>query len=464
MKAVNTFKVNSNNFSFIYRLLDLLCITLSLVLVANLYELRITQDYITLGLSAAIVFLYIAESLDLYQTWRVGRLSSVMMTVFGVYIYSFTLLVAAGYWFQLIGLFPESMIFTWFAFAIGCCFLWRGAKHQWIVTRNRLGINLRRMAIMGATESGAKLYTEIRSYKELGFNFIGFFDDRNESRDAQSLDIYADISEGIRLAKTGKIDVLFIALPASAEKRVSEIIKLLSDTTVDLYVVPSFMLSDVMHGRIMHVGKMDTISIFESPYLGTRIWLKRLEDIIVSCFCILLLSPVFLLIAIILKCTSPGPVIFKQQRYGLRGQEISIFKFRSMHVMKNDYDVKQARRDDDRITPFGRFLRRSSLDELPQFFNVLLGDMSVVGPRPHAVSHNEEYRKIIQSYMQRHHVKPGITGWAQVSGYRGETDTIDKMEKRIEYDLHYILQWSIWFDLKILLLTPISVIKTENAY
>lgn len=464
MKAVNTFKVNSNNFSFIYRLLDLLCITFSLILVANIYGLAITQDYIILGLSAGIIFLYIAEGLDLYQTWRVGRLANVMLTVFGVYIYSFILLIIAGYWLQLIGLFPESMMFTWFGFAIACCFLWRGAKHQWIVIRNRLGINLRRMAIIGATDSGMKLFEEIQTHNELGFDFVGFFDDRNESRDEQACDISADITEGIQLAKEGKIDVLFIALPGSAEKRVSEIIALLSDTTVDLYVVPRFMLSDVMHARIMHVGKMDTISIFESPYLGTRVWLKRLEDVIVSSVCILLLLPVFLLIALVLKLTSPGPIIFKQQRYGLRGEEISIFKFRSMRVMENGSDVRQATKDDDRITPFGRFLRKSSLDELPQFFNVLRGDMSVVGPRPHAVSHNEEYRKIIQSYMQRHHVKPGITGWAQVSGYRGETDTLEKMEKRIEYDLHYITQWSIWFDLKILLLTPISVLKTENAY
>lgn len=464
MKPVNTFKVSSNNYSFIYRLLDLICISLSLLLVTETYELLLTHEYIILGLSIAITFLYIAEALNLYQTWRVGRFYHVMLTVTAVFIYSFAILFAVGYWLQLIGVFSNELMFTWFAFAMFCCFAWRVIKHQWIIIRNKLGINQQRMAIMGATDSGMNLRNEIMSYKELSFDFVGFFDDRNESRDEKEVEVHCDIAQGIQLAKKGQIDVLFIALPTSAEKRISEILTLLADTTVDVYVVPEIMLSDVMQGRIMHVGQIDTISVFESPYLGTKIWLKRIEDIIISVLCITLLSPVYLVIAIILKLTSPGPILFKQKRYGLRGQEINVFKFRSMNVQENGAVVKQAQKDDDRITPFGKFLRRSSLDELPQFFNVLIGDMSVVGPRPHAISHNEEYRELVQFYMLRHHVKPGITGWAQVSGYRGETDTLEKMEKRIEFDIHYIMQWSIWFDLKILLLTPVSVIKTENAY
>lgn len=469
MKPINTFKVYPNNYSFVYRLLDIGCVAFSLVFIVTNSDIPTTQDYIVIGLAAAVVFLYIAEALDLYQSWRVGRFSQVMLTVCGVFFYTFVILLALVLSLDATGLYPSfnypvNIIFSWFFLAFFCCFAWRTVKHQWTVTRNKLGINLQRMAIMGATETGANLYHEIQKHNELGFDFIGFFDDRDPDRLDEELNVVCDIAQGIKYAKTGQIDVLFIALPIAAEKRIAEIINLLADTTVSVYVVPAFMLSDVMQGRVTHVGKIDTLSIFESPYLGTKIWLKRIEDIIVSLVAIILLSPLFIVIPIILKLTSPGPVFFKQTRYGLHGQEISVWKFRSMNVMENDGEILQATKLDSRVTPFGRFMRRHSLDELPQFFNVLKGDMSVVGPRPHAVSHNEEYRRLIQFYMLRHHVKPGITGWAQVSGWRGETDTLEKMKKRVEFDLNYIMKWSIWFDLKILMLTLLTGFRSDNAY
>ena len=464
LKPVNTFKVSSDNYFFIYRFLDLSCITFSLVFVINSNSLEMTQDYIIVALTALVVFLYIAEALNLYQCWRVGRFITVLMTVIAVFISSFIILFGIGVWLENSFHFPSYVLSTWFLVSFLSCFTWRILKHQWSVVRSKLGINLRKMAILGATSTGADLYHEISHCDELGFDFVGFFDDRKTDRLPKGLTVISDISKCIHDAKNGDIDVLFIALPISAEKRIAEIINLLSDTTVDVYVVPAFMLSDVMHGRLTHIGQIDALSIFESPYLGSKILLKRFEDIVVSLIAIILLSPVYILIAITLKLTSPGPVLFKQSRYGLRGETISVLKFRSMTVMESDGKVKQATREDKRVTAFGAFLRRNSLDELPQFFNVLMGDMSVVGPRPHAVSHNEEYRKLIQFYMLRHHVKPGITGWAQVSGWRGETDTLDKMQKRVEFDLYYILQWSIWFDLKILMLTILTCLKNANTY
>ncbi|QUM76611.1 undecaprenyl-phosphate glucose phosphotransferase [Moritella sp. 24] len=464
MKPVNTFKVSSSDYSFVYRFLDLSCVTFSLMIVIHSYNLRMTQDYIIIALTTLIVILYIAEALNLYQSWRVGRFITVLMTVTAVFISSFLVLTAIGIWLKSSFAFPSDILNVWFLASFLSCFTWRILKYQWSVLRCKLGINLQKMAILGATSTGANLYNEISSCDELGFDFVGFFDDRDADRLPDNLTITSNISDAILEAKNGGIDVLFITLPISAEKRIAEIINLLSDTTVDVYVVPVFMLSEVMHGRVTHVGKIDALSIFESPYLGSKIWLKRFEDIVVSLLAITLLSPVYILIAIILKLTSAGPVLFKQSRYGLHGEKISVFKFRSMTVMESDGEVTQTTRDDKRVTPFGAFLRRTSLDELPQFFNVLLGDMSVVGPRPHAVSHNEEYRKLIQFYMLRHHVKPGITGWAQVSGWRGETDTLDKMQKRVEFDLYYILQWSIWFDLKILMLTVTTCLKSEDTY
>jgi putative colanic acid biosynthesis UDP-glucose lipid carrier transferase len=207
------------------------------------------------------------------------------------------------------------------------------------------------------------------------------------------------------------------------------------------------------------------MNIFDTPLNDPgKAAIKRLEDIILSILILLLVSPLLVFIAIGVKLSSPGPVLFKQRRYGLNGEEIKVYKFRSMTTQDNGAIVKQATKSDPRISKFGSFIRRTSLDELPQFFNALQGRMSIVGPRPHAVAHNEQYRKLVPKYMQRHIVKPGITGWAQINGWRGETDTLKKMEKRIDFDLHYINNWSLWLDIKIILLTIIKGFISKNAY
>jgi putative colanic acid biosynthesis UDP-glucose lipid carrier transferase len=221
---------------------------------------------------------------------------------------------------------------------------------------------------------------------------------------------------------------------------------------------------NLLNSRMVNLGPVATISIFETPFYGINGWLKRLEDIVLSVLILAIICIPMLAIAIAIKWTSPGPVLFKQRRYGLGGKSINIFKFRTMNVAENGDMVVQARKDDSRVTPFGKFLRCTSLDELPQFINVLLGDMSVVGPRPHAVVHNEEYRKLISGYMLRHKVKPGITGWAQINGFRGETDTLEKMEARVQYDLWYIRKWSIGLDLRIIARTVGSGFTGPNAY
>ena len=265
-------------------------------------------------------------------------------------------------------------------------------------------------------------------------------------------------------AKTKKISRLYICLPMHADKRIAQIVEQLGDTTLDVYLVPDLLLLSMMQGRLSSVGDIDTISVFESPQLGMQNYIKRTFDIVFSLSAILLLSPLLVLIAIGVKLSSKGPVLFVQDRYGLDGKPIGVYKFRSMRVMENQSVVIQATKNDPRVTWFGRFLRRSSLDELPQFFNVLKGEMSVVGPRPHAVSHNEFYRNQVSYYMLRHKVKPGITGWAQINGWRGETDTLEKMTKRVEYDLYYIRNWSLMWDIKIILKTIVNGFGGKNAY
>ena len=209
---------------------------------------------------------------------------------------------------------------------------------------------------------------------------------------------------------------------------------------------------------------MPVISVCETPFRGSDGVVKRLSDIVLSMLILALIFPLLIVLAILVKLTSPGPVIFKQRRYGLDGEQILVYKFRSMTVTEDGPDIPQARKGDARITPLGAIMRRTSMDELPQFINVLQGRMSIVGPRPHAVAHNELYRKLIKGYMVRHKVRPGITGWAQVNGYRGETTTLDKMQGRIDYDLDYLRNWSLRLDLHIILKTIKLVLKDEKAH
>jgi putative colanic acid biosynthesis UDP-glucose lipid carrier transferase len=258
--------------------------------------------------------------------------------------------------------------------------------------------------------------------------------------------------------------MIFISQPISAQPRIRKMLDDLEDTTASVYFLPDIYIFDLMQARFDNVGGMPVIAIRESPFTGYNSMIKRGSDIVLGLLIQILLLPLMLLIAIAVKLTSKGPVIFRQRRYGLYGEEIVVYKFRSMTVGEDGDTVVQATRNDQRVTRVGAFLRRSSLDELPQFFNVLQGRMSIVGPRPHAVVHNEQYRKLIKGYMLRHKVKPGITGWAQVNGLRGETETLDKMEARIHFDLDYLRNWSLWLDLWIIIRTVKVVLARENAH
>ncbi|ENK3011314.1 undecaprenyl-phosphate glucose phosphotransferase, partial [Escherichia coli] len=246
--------------------------------------------------------------------------------------------------------------------------------------------------------------------------------------------------------------------------KMKNLIKSLTDTTCSVILIPDLFTFNILQSRTEEVNGVPVVPLFDTPLNGINMIFKRIEDIVISSIILIFISPILLIIACLIKLTSPGPIIFKQTRYGMDGKPIKVWKFRSMSVMENDNKVIQATKNDIRITKIGRLLRRTSLDELPQFFNVLFGGMSIVGPRPHAVAHNEQYRNLIEGYMLRHKVKPGITGWAQINGWRGETDTLEKMEKRVEFDLEYIREWSIWLDLKIIFLTIFKGFINKSAY
>ncbi len=323
-----------------------------------------------------------------------------------------------------------------------------------------------RVAIVGLTPGGlAAEKALLKEYVNMQLD-LAFYDDRHPSRFGYltKSEFKGKVSALVEEAKSGRIDEIYIALPMVALKRIRYFLSMMSDTTVDTYIIPDLYSYSSYVSQLRSINNIQTISIFRSPFDGIGSVIKRVEDLLIGGIITLLISPLLLMIAIGIKLTSPGPVFFKQDRYGLSGNKIKVWKFRSMHVMENSDVVKQATKNDPRVTRFGAFLRRTSLDELPQFFNVLQGTMSIIGPRPHAVVHNEQYRQLVENYMIRHKVKPGISGLAQVNGYRGEVDTLDKMEKRVYYDIAYIQSWSLWLDIKIIFKTIFKGFVGENAY
>ncbi|MCK6407199.1 MAG: undecaprenyl-phosphate glucose phosphotransferase [Rhodocyclaceae bacterium] len=320
--------------------------------------------------------------------------------------------------------------------------------------------------IVGMNEQGVALADRINATPYSRLRLSGFFDDRDAQRLSGSdrftpLGKLAELPEYV---KNNRIQLIYLSLPMASQPRILQILDELKDTTASIYFVPDMFITDLIQGRSSNVCGLPVISVCETPFTGFNGAAKRVSDIVLSILILTLISPILLAIALGVKFTSPGPIIFKQRRYGLDGEEILVYKFRSMTVCEDGGAIKQAQKNDQRITPLGRFLRKSSLDELPQFVNVLQGRMSIVGPRPHAVAHNELYRKLIKGYMIRHKVKPGITGWAQVNGYRGETETLDKMQARIDYDLDYLRNWSLSLDLHIILRTILVVFKDNAAY
>lgn len=338
---------------------------------------------------------------------------------------------------------------------------------QTVVRHHEALPHVRRTAvIVGAGPLGAKVAHALTDGQDRGTECLGYFDDRTDERLASDASprLLGGLKDVAGYVTAHGVRDVYITLPLGSQPRIVELLEQVQGTTASLFFVPDVFGISIIQGRLSDMNGVPVVGICETPFTGTNELVKRISDIILSSMILLAISPILLAIAIGVKMSSPGPVIFRQKRNGLDGSEIVVYKFRSMRAMDNGPVVRQATKNDPRITRFGAFLRKTSLDELPQFINVLQGRMSIVGPRPHAVAHNEEYRQLIKAYMVRHKVKPGITGWAQVNGHRGETDTIDKMKARVEYDLEYLRNWSIGLDLQIIARTVGLVFFDRHAY
>jgi putative colanic acid biosynthesis UDP-glucose lipid carrier transferase len=476
--------LGNNMLSALEAILDPATLTLSLWLVSAGIEGQLLPPYLILGV---IVFSITFPGASRLQFSIKRLIFDVLYSWFWVALLLFFLGFATGY----IAEFSSHALTTWLWVApmsqIGAHLILRAAAPYLLMLQGPA----QRAIIVGMNEQGIALAGRIHETRYSRIELSGFFDDRSQDRlyeatrgvmqgitqvtqgpgairetvgEAQRGRLLGRLRELPDFVKENRIQFIYLSLPMASQPRILHVLDELKDTTASIYFVPDMFITDLIQGRSGTVCGMPVISVCESPFTGSSGLIKRASDIILSLLILMLIAPLLLLIAIAIKLDSPGPIIFKQRRYGLDGEEILVYKFRSMRVCEDGDTIRQAQKGDARITRTGAFLRKNSLDELPQFVNVLQGRMSIVGPRPHAVAHNEIYRNLIKGYMIRHKVKPGITGWAQVNGYRGETRTLDKMQARIDHDLDYLRNWSLRLDLHIILKTILVILKDRAAY
>lgn len=428
---------------------------------------RVIDEVTTaMGLISIVLFLLLSQLTGLHRRFDTNTVDREVTSIAITWTLTVFALAVLGFVTRYGETFPRSVILIWIVLAPAVVGLGRMCLR--ILQRGllRRGIGIRKVAIAGLNELGRQTYANIVDEPSLGLRAIGFFDDRESHRDEgeQQEVLRGDLDELAAAAQRGEVDTVLITLPMRAEDRIKQLLDRLSNSTVSVYIVPDFFVFELLHSRWTSMGGLPAVSVFENPLFGVDGVVKRVADLMIATLALVTAAIPMTMIAIAVKLTSPGPVFFRQRRYGLDGREILVWKFRSMRTCDDGPVVQQASKGDPRITPVGAILRKTSLDELPQLFNVIEGTMSLVGPRPHASAHNEQYRSLIRGYMLRHKVKPGITGLAQVNGCRGETETIDKMERRIDWDHQYIRRWSLWLDIKILLKTLMVVWKQEQAY
>lgn len=453
----------------LFRALDSALIVFILWGCLKLLGLEWNNFYTAFALGAVIVFGFFAESNEVYYLWRGHSMIDLSIRLFLAWVATLLFLVLSlvvVYQFTAVSLLAIS---AWLVATPGVMIAMHIGRRLLLAKLRANPTEPRRVAIVGANDLGLRVVNSMAVMPWLGYKVIGFYDDRAPNNDVarrlfgKNIEVKGDLEQLYQDAHDGHIDIVFVALPMRAELRMHSVIDRLADTTVSPYVIPDVFSFDLLHSRLTCLQGIPALSIYDSPLVDNS-WAKRLEDLVLGSGILLLLAIPMLVIAAGVKITSPGPVFFKQTRYGMGGDRIKVWKFRSMTVCEDGANVAQAKRADPRITPYGNFLRRTSLDELPQLFNVISGSMSLVGPRPHAVAHNEFYRGQIKGYMLRHKVKPGITGLAQVNGFRGETETLDKMSGRIAYDLEYIRNWSVILDIKILWKTIFKGFVGQNVY
>ena len=420
--------------------------------------------HVTVALVGAAILQFLASVSEFYRSITERTNNKHITRIVLIWLITCALVLLWGFVVGETDKFARSVIGLWFALTPMVLIAWHLMIRMAVASIRANSAS--DVVVFGAGEVGEKFAREVRQSPWLGYKIAGFFDDkRAQGEKVAGMPILGSIADGIELAKTSQWRKAYIALPLKAQDKIEEIIDQLADSAVDIELIPDIFGFELINAKISQVGSLPVIALQASPISGYNAALKRLMDIIVSAAILAITSPFLLTIALAIKIENPKlPIIFKQRRCGLNGKEVIVWKFRTMTVLEDGKDFRQATKNDSRVTKIGTFLRKTSLDEFPQFFNVLAGTLSVVGPRPHALQMNSQLRQNVPLYMRRHLMKPGVTGWAQINGWRGETDTEEKILKRTEFDLFYLHNWSVWLDIKIVLLTALREFNNKKVY
>jgi putative colanic acid biosynthesis UDP-glucose lipid carrier transferase len=450
------------------RLADAAVIILAQLLARWVYGESWNEQVMTVTALGLLVYGFSAEAIGIYRPYRMETILRESKDALWTWLPVPLVLLAFWFFTKTSTQYSRVTAFLWFVLApVMLCSLRAVVRIGLRLLRSK-GHNTRRVAILGCTKDAERLAKTLEELPWLGLKLHGVYDDRSEKRrhvpKHPNCKVVGKAIDLVRQCRQGSIDVVYVALPLRAEMRTASILSDLADTTVTVYMVADFLYYSLLRSHWSQLGDIPVVSIHNSPFEGVVAWVKRLEDLVLGSAIVFITLIPMACIALAIKVSSPGPILFRQWRYGLCGKKIRVLKFRTMTVCEDGASVRQVSKNDSRVTRIGRFLRRTSLDEFPQFLQVLTGELSLVGPRPHAVAHNEQYRALIHGYMLRHMVKPGITGWAQVNGWRGETAELEKMEQRVRHDLEYIRNWNLFFDLKIIFLTVFGLKKRRNAF
>lgn len=438
----------------------------SLRAIADYFDARWTDSFVVLSILVGVLCLLLPRPRQENESSLADHPNPVAIPIVLWWFAILGILLAIGYATKYSDYFSRRVLLTW-ALITPWLIVIAAVMLNELIRRLLLDpLNTRTAVFAGFTPVSRSLAERIARSPDSGLSVQGFFDDRSLERLDASAEtrVLGNLAQLVPYVKLMRIDVIFVALPVRHVHRVIRMVESLRDTTASIYYVPDVFVFDLIQASSGDLHGIPIVAVCESPLYGYSGLLKRGTDVVFASLILAMAAPLMLLIAALIRLTSSGPAIFRQRRYGLDGAEIIVYKFRTMKVSDDGETIVQARPDDPRITRFGRFLRRYSLDELPQLINVLQGRMSLVGPRPHAVAHNEEYRQLISGYMRRHKVLPGITGLAQVNGCRGATLNVEDMQARVNYDLDYLRRWSPMLDLEILGRTVVTVVRQRNAY
>jgi Undecaprenyl-phosphate glucose phosphotransferase len=420
---------------------------------------------VTVALSIVVVTAFFESGY--YEFEAVSKPSCNIFKMLGIIGLVFLVFLSLAFAFKISGQISRVWVFSWFLIASFLICVERGLTKSLFYKMAQTGKLSRRIVIVGASKQSEKFLHQIKLNNEPWFNIVGIFDDRKArtGKIFHGYPLLGNLEDVLDYSRQNTVDDIIISLPWSADQRIEGIIQKLKELPVYIRLCPDLAGFINLNVKYSTLAKIPMLDVVNKPLDGVNYILKMILDKIFATLILILISPVLLIIALAIKLNSPGPVFFRQQRYGFNNKFFTVYKFRTMRQEScRNLGGEQAKKDDPRVTSLGKFLRKCSLDELPQLFNVLEGTMSLVGPRPHPINLDDKFSKIINGYFSRHRVKPGITGWAQVNGWRGETDTKEKMDNRYNHDIYYIENCSIWLDLRILLKTLWVVISGNNAY